>query len=95
MRPLVIIIALLSTTPASARAIVNFKCGDMNVEVTTTEPDFPGRIEVTVIPDYDPKKKDLHINFRWSEAYRGVGPAYLNGKRCEYLGGQLLPPIRE
>jgi hypothetical protein len=71
------------------------KCGDMNVEVTTTEPDFPGRIEVTGIPDYDPKKKDLHINFRWSEAYRGVGPAYLNGKRCEYLGGQLLPPIRE
>jgi hypothetical protein len=55
----------------------------MNVEVTTTEPDFPGRIEVTGIPDYDPKKKDLHINFRWSEAYRGVGPAYLNGKRSD------------
>jgi hypothetical protein len=82
MKHLVIITALLvGTVPASARNIMDWKCGESNVTITASPgpqspPDYT--VEVVVLREklVSPTQKDSDINvkFRWRPRGEFTGP---------------------
>ena len=79
-----ILLALTTATPASARNIVNWQCGDVGVDQSVNKNTTPYSRDIQ-ITGWKPDNVDVHFKVTWATIGGGQGKAYLNGKRCREI----------
>ena len=79
-----ILLALTTATPASARNIVNWQCGDVGVDQSVNKNTTPYSRDIQ-ITGCKPDNVAVHFKVTSATIGGGQGKAYLNGKRCREI----------